>query len=106
MNFGLPQKSMDMIIAALSGRNEIEKAAIFGSRAAGNYKRGSDVDLVIYGPLVTEDTVSRLSRCLNEELPLPYDFDIINYEAISNDRLKSDIDAQGKLIYVRTKPHP
>jgi len=103
MNFGLPEKSMSMIVGALSGCSEIEQAAIFGSRAAGNYKRGSDVDLVIYGYLVTGDIVSRLSCLLNEELPLPYFFDILHYESISNEQLKSNIDVQAKLIYVRKR---
>ena len=101
MKFGLPEKSMDMIIEALSRWSEIEKAAIFGSRATGNYKRGSDVDLVIYGSLVTFEIVSGLSCLLNEELPLPYFFDVLHYEAISSDRLRSNIDVQGKLIYFR-----
>jgi len=42
-----------MILQELKRRKEIQKAAIFGSRAMGNYKNGSDVDLVIYGPDVT-----------------------------------------------------
>ena len=40
---------MDLIVSALKKWHEIEQAAIFGSRGMGNYKDGSDVDIVIYG---------------------------------------------------------
>ncbi|MEA1960833.1 MAG: nucleotidyltransferase domain-containing protein [Bacillota bacterium] len=98
MNFGLSAKSIDMIIEALSRWHEIEKAAIFGSRAMGNFKRGSDVDLVVYGSQITEEIVQHLSTLLNEELPLPYYFDVLHYESITDTDLKKHIDEYGVKI--------
>jgi len=99
MKFGIPEKSINMIIRVLLCLPEIEKASVFGSRAIGNYKNGSDFDLVIYGPKVTEKTVSSLSVQLNEELPLPYFFDIVHYESLTNEDLKSHIDTCAKSFY-------
>jgi len=88
-----------MILQELKRRKEIQKAAIFGSRAMGNYKNGSDVDLVIYGPDVTENITNQLRIALNEELPLPYYFDIVHYESVSSNPFKEHIDTVSRLFY-------
>ena len=92
MKFGISDKSYTVFVAALEQFPEIESAAIFGSRAMGNYKPGSDVDVVIIGENVTAKTVSALSAMLNERLPLPYLFDVVNYVDINNVALKDHID--------------
>ena len=99
MNFGIPVKSMEMILNALASKPEIEKAAIFGSRSMGNYKNGSDIDLVIYGDQITAEIQNQLSIELNEKLPLPYYFDIIHYETLKHEGLKQHIDQFGKVFY-------
>ena len=99
MKFGISEKSTNLIIGALSRWPEIEKANIFGSRALGNYKNGSDVDLVIYGSKLTQDIINDLSVLLNEELPLPYYFDIVHYETLKHWSLKDHIDKYAKYFY-------
>ena len=93
--FGLHEADVDMIINALRENIEIERAFIFGSRALGNYKKGSDVDLVVTGHNVTSKTISDLNELLNEVYPLPYFFDILHYENIENEKLKEHIDEHG-----------
>lgn len=63
---------------AISKFNEIEKVIIFGSRAVGNYKKGSDVDLAIVGTDVNKKIIRDLNEELNENYPLPYYFDLLN----------------------------
>lgn len=58
-----------------------------------------DVDLALIGEKVDRKVVRRLSDDLNEEYPLPYFFDIVNYNDISNEELKKHIESVGKLIY-------
>lgn len=99
MNFGLSEKSIEMICETLSRWKIIEQAAIFGSRAKGNYKNGSDVDIVIYGSQITNEILIRLATLLNEELPLPYYFDIVHYESIKDAALKNEIDTHGKAFW-------
>ncbi|NME95947.1 nucleotidyltransferase domain-containing protein [Clostridium cochlearium] len=101
MKFGLTEKTYNLLIKTLSNYNEIEKVCVFGSRAMGNYKKGSDVDICIYGKLVTEKTISKLNVELNEELPIPYYFDIVYYDNIENNSLKEHIDRVGKVIFCR-----
>lgn len=102
MNFGIPDSSIKIICDTLLKIPEIEKAAIFGSRAMGNYKNGSDVDLVIYGSKVTVETINKLSIILNEEVPLPYYFDVVNYESLDNQQMKIHLDTYARIFYTRT----
>lgn len=97
--FGLLDRDIEYIQKALNSFEEIEKAIVFGSRAMGNYKKGSDVDVAVLGEKITNKTLFKLDDYLNEVYPLPYFFDIINYNVISNEKLKEHIDNEGKIIY-------
>ena len=67
----------------------------------GNYKNGSDVDIAVFGELISNNTILKLNDYLNEIYPLPYFFDIINYNSITNENLKKHIDIEGKIIYTK-----
>lgn len=97
--FGLLDRDVKYILEAIAKHTEIERVLIFGSRAMGNYKQGSDVDMAIIGLNVTSRTVCKLIDDLNEVYPLPYFFDIINYQEIINEKLKTHIDTEGREIY-------
>lgn len=101
MNFGLSEKSYNLILETLQKFPEIEKAIIFGSRAMGNYKKGSDVDFAIKGKDVNFDTVLKLHSLLDQELPLPYFFDIVNYNDLENKNLKEHIEKFGIVFFER-----
>jgi predicted nucleotidyltransferase len=105
MSYGLQQRDINSIIKASEELPEIEEVVLFGSRAIGNFKKASDIDLAIKGIAVNDITVKRLSARLNEELPLPYFFDVVNYESITNPDLVEHIDRIGTVIY-RKKFHP
>lgn len=99
MNFGLTVRDRKRIEDALRQFPEIEEAIIFGSRALGNSKKASDVDLAIAGKNITPLTVLRLRAVLNDDLPLPYFFDVVRYETITNDALKRHIDEHGQVLF-------
>lgn len=65
----------------------------------GNYKKGSDIDLALKGEKVDQRVVRRLSDELEEEYPLPYFFDIVNYNDIEDKEFKRHIDSVGKTIW-------
>ena len=100
VNYGLTDRDLAQILAALHQFPQIEEALIFGSRAKGNYKLGSDVDLAIKGKNITYREVIRLSTLLNEDLPMPYFFDVVHYETLDNPALTDHIDRVGKNIYL------
>ena len=104
--YGLRESDLHLIIAASKAIPEIEQLLLFGSRAKGTEKPGSDIDLAIKGKAVTYDTVLQLSDRLNEQLPLPYFFDVINYHSIQEPRLTEHIDNAGIVIFNRRREYP
>lgn len=101
MCFGLGEQDIELITKTISEFKDIEKAVLFGSRAKGNHKKGSDVDLAIKGKKLLDTTIRRLNIKLNEELPLPYFFDVVNFDEISNAELVDHINRVGKTIFSR-----
>lgn len=101
MKFGVSEKTLILIMSSLKRFHEIESAIIFGSRAMGNFKPGSDIDLAIKGSNITSDTVQQLQVFLNENAPSPYLFDIVHYENISENALIEHIDRFGQVIFQR-----
>jgi len=89
--FGLTDKELSCIVSILR-QNDIQKSILFGSRAMGNYKKGSDVDIAVIG------NERKLSYCLNELSNLPYFFDVVNLEKIDSQNLLEHIQRVGKRL--------
>ena len=79
--YGLNERELEIIKEA-ANRLDIKKILLFGSRAKGNYKKGSDIDLAIVG------NERKFSYYLNEETNLPYFFDVVNLEKLDNSILE------------------
>lgn len=99
--FGLSTQDLNYIISVLKQIPQIEKAIIFGSGAQGNYKKGSDVDIAIVGEEVNFNIVAHLHSKLEEQSPMPYFFDIVDYAHLQHSKLKQHIDEIGKVFYQR-----
>ena len=96
--FGLKEKDLKDIIDFFKQFTTIKEALIFGSRAKGNYRHGSDVDIVLKGDIDFK-TLTRISYLLNQESLMPYKFDILTYSNITNQDLKEHINRIGISIY-------
>jgi predicted nucleotidyltransferase len=99
--FGLRSSDIDLIVEILRRHPDIEEAIIFGSRAIGNYKPGSDVDIALKGNLNSEIS-NDVSVELNERVPLPYKFDVVAYATLSHMPLIEHIDRYGKVVYKKS----
>lgn len=95
--FGLTEKELHYIQEQLARYPQIEEVKIFGSRATGNYKSGSDVDIALYGEINLQ-TLAKIKSNLEEKGPLPYFFDLVIYNQITNPDLKNHIDQFGVRI--------
>lgn len=102
--FGLRESDLKAIISIVSEQCEVEYAVIFGSRAKGNYKPGSDIDIALKGEKLTAEITARISYLLNEETNMPYKFDVLNYHSISNHDLVEHIDRVGIVLYTLQLP--
>lgn len=101
MDFGLRQQDLQEIAGILGRFPAVEEAILFGSRAKGNFKKGSDIDIAIKGQGIHHEVVNSIAFLLNEESAAPYFFDIIHYDDISEKELLEHIHRVGICIYKR-----
>ncbi len=96
--FGIPAIYVEKIRSIFSRHNLIEKVIIYGSRAKGNYKAGSDIDLTLVAP---EMDLSELLMIEHEidDLLLPYKLDISLLHKIDNSSLIEHINRVGLDFY-------
>jgi type I restriction enzyme S subunit len=102
MNFGLDKSIIDALQAVLEGNSKVDKVVLFGSRAKGNYKNGSDIDLAVKGFELTAKDILNLHVAL-ADLNLIYEIDLLNYDTINEPELKAHIDRVGIEFYSRWK---
>lgn len=98
MSYGLLPGELEIILAVLKKYPNIAEAMLFGSRAMGRQKKGSDVDIAIKGENIH---TTQISYELNSESPLPYYFDILDYNSLESEQLKDHIDRVGIVIYTK-----
>ncbi len=92
---GLSQDTIQKITQILTSHKEVSETILYGSRAKGNYKPGSDIDLTLKGNLLTLEILSAIEHQL-DELNLPYSIDISIFKLIDNKDLIAHINRIGK----------
>lgn len=101
--FGLDPDTIREIKEAIAKVPAIEKVLLYGSRAKGNYRNGSDIDFTLVGKnLNLDNSVYPLMEEL-DELYLPYSFDISIINHIDNLALIQHIKEEGKIFYQKEK---
>ncbi len=98
--FGLSDATLAALRGYLAACAAVDSAVIYGSRAKGNYKPGSDIDLTLTGPRLTQNVLAQLAGQLAES-GLPYTVDLSIQSDIDNPRLLEHIARIGKVLYQR-----
>jgi len=98
INTGLKIFEIEKIHSILKLHPEVEEAIIYGSRAKGNFKPYSDIDLTLIGSNLTLTIQQKIENEL-DDLLLPYKFDFSIYDHIHNQDLKNHIDRVGKIFF-------
>lgn len=98
--FGLPPATLDKLNSVFVEHSAIEHVLIYGSRAKGNYRPGSDIDLTIKGNQIPFAEFMRIEDQI-DDLMLPYTVDLSQYRQIDNAELIAHIDRVGVEIYAR-----
>ena len=101
-DFGLSPRALGLIRGVLDGHPQIDRAIIYGSRAKGNYRTGSDIDLTLDAPQLTFSELLRIDSEL-DDLMLPYSFDLSLLKQIDNPGLLSHIARVGKPLWSKTE---
>jgi predicted nucleotidyltransferase len=81
MKFGLEQHIIDKLTAIFEENPQVDKALVFGSRAMGNYRPDSDIDIAIKGQDLNTDDIISMGVAF-EEKGITYKVDLINYLTI------------------------
>lgn len=98
-DFGL-SKAVFLILQSMFAKYpSVERVVIFGSRAKGNYRAGSDIDLVVIAPTMSQSDFALLRSDLDDTSIL-FKMDLIHWDALSNQLLKSKIMAEGVAFYL------
>jgi len=98
MLYGLKDDTIEKIKSVFARYRKVSKVVLYGSRAKGNYKTGSDVDLTLYGDALDLSIVNKISNDI-DDLLLPYTFDISIFEQIENCDIIAHINRVGIVFY-------
>lgn len=101
MDYGLSDRTVAAIQGVLARYPDVEKAVLYGSRAKGNYQPGSDIDLTLFGALLTPRQLADISDAL-DDLLLPYGIDLSIFDTLENAELREHIGRVGRVFYERS----
>ena len=96
--YGLSTETITAIQKILKKHPKVNKAILYGSRAKGNYKPASDIDLTLQGEQLDYTELVAIDNEL-DDLLLPYTIDLSLYHHIENPDLIAHIERVGKEFY-------
>jgi len=99
MKYGLSDQTLATLDSIFRKYTGIRQAILYGSRAKGKYRRGSDIDLSL--KTGNEFTFTELLRIAGDfdDSDIPFFVDVSIYEKLSNPDLKAHIDRVGKVLF-------
>lgn len=101
--FGLSPGTLQKIRNTLAQHPRVERAVVYGSRAKGTYKPGSDIDLTLFpapGASIDHRELGSIEEEI-DDLLLPYMVDLSVFDHIDNAALREHIERVGRVLYVR-----
>lgn len=100
MYFGLGTEERSKIRGVLARFREVERAVIYGSRAKGCYKKGSDIDLCLRGEGLDLKVLYQIGDAL-DGLDMPYKFDVCLHSYLDDPEFIGHVERVGKVFYDR-----
>lgn len=100
LRYGLPPYVMEQLKAVFDAWPQIERVTLYGSRAKGNYRKASDIDLCLEGESLGIAELLRLDAEV-DDLLLPWKVDLTLRHQIDNPDLLAHIERAGIPIYER-----
>ncbi len=100
MNYGLEVNELAMLSEVFVKNTDIEKVILYGSRAKGTYKPGSDIDITLVGNSLNEQVLRKVQLHI-DELPLIYNIDVSLFSTLANQDLIDHIQRVGKVLWQR-----
>jgi len=101
--FGLKKSSIKKIQSIFEKYEAIESALLYGSRAKGNFRDNSDIDITLIGKTIDLNTLLKVETEI-DDLLLPYQIDLSIYNKITNPELLDHIKRIGVIFYKQQQP--
>jgi predicted nucleotidyltransferase len=98
MPYGLSDETLARIHDVLASHPEVEKAVLYGSRAKGNFRAGSDIDLCLIAPVLSLTQQLQIESEL-DDLLLPYKIDLSRFDTLDNAALIDHVQRVGVTLY-------
>jgi len=98
--FGLSPQILQKLKSVFAQHITIDSVLIYGSRAKGNYRNGSDIDLTIKGNEIPFTELMQIENQI-DDLMLPYTVDLSQYSQLENTDLIAHIDRVGVAIFTK-----
>ena len=81
-------------IRKLAKKYDVTKVILFGSRARGDFKRTSDIDIAVTG-----GDFMRFALDVDEETSTLLKYDIVDLDSDMQDELRESIREEGRILY-------
>ena len=98
--FGLRESDLEKIRTIFCAHPGVQRVVVYGSRAKGTHRPGSDIDLTLFGPDLNLAELLTIDLEL-DELLLPYRIDLSIHGQIASRELLEHIERVGKVLYER-----
>jgi uncharacterized protein len=98
MKYGLPDHTVNQICAVLAQYPQVERTVLYGSRAKGNFKPGSDIDLTLFGQDLSQKLCATIAEAL-DDLLLPYSIDLSVFADLKHPELEAHIQRVGVVFF-------
>jgi len=97
---GVTRQTVEKIGGVFARHPQVAKAVLYGSRAKGNFRNGSDIDLTLHGENLDFSEIVRIENELDDQL-LPYTIDLSIFEKLDHVGLREHIERVGQVFYER-----
>lgn len=97
---GLPLAAINAICQVFACYPGLAQAVLYGSRAKGTFRQGSDIDLTLKGEMTDQELLNLYGDL--DDLCLPYKFDLSLYRQLDNRALREHIERVGQVFYDRS----
>jgi predicted nucleotidyltransferase len=98
MKYGLTDETISKIQQVFSTFPEVDKAILYGSRAKGNFKPSSDIDITLKGENINLQILNQIEWEL-DDLLLPYTFDLSIFHYLNNPDLIEHVERVGIILF-------
>ena len=100
---GIPQADSQRLLELIRSHPHVQKNVLYGSRALGRQRAGSDIDICLVAPSMALGELLELGAAL-DDLLLPWNVDLQLRHLIAHEDLLSHLDRAGHLLWERPTP--